>query len=139
MKMKTLAMLAASGLMAASLAYVVPAYADDENMELAMNDQPMTLADNGDNSSMGMPQPDSGTMSQGATGGAAEAGNANSANSANSASNTSNAANANSNAINGSTTTASNTNASNASNTNNANTQNNDQGTPDVASGDDDY
>lgn len=52
MKMKTFAMLAASGLMAASLAYVLPAFAEDANdidgaapMQLAMGDD--AAADSG--------------------------------------------------------------------------------------------
>lgn len=47
MKMKSLAVLAATGLLAASFAYVVPAYADDEPFDLAMNDQPATGVENG--------------------------------------------------------------------------------------------
>lgn len=103
MKLKTLAVLAVSGLMAASLAYVMPAFAEDSGdidgsapMQLAMGDD---------------------------TGSASDSSTATADNSAATTDNSSNGAS-----------------ASNNSSSNNTNNANPDQGgTPDVASGDDDY
>lgn len=96
MKLKTMAVLAVSGLMAASLAYVLPAFAEDANdidgsapMQLAMADDSNSAADS------------SATPADSSANPVDKSGDASGANGSSSSSN--------------------------------------DQGTPDVASGDDDY
>lgn len=99
MKMKSLAVLAASGLMAASLAAYATEANEFESFDVAMNDQPATSVENG------MAKPDPSTQQS-----VADAGNANIQPGQ----------------------------QPGTANTNNADQQPT-QGTPDVASGDDDY
>lgn len=104
MRLKTMTLLAVSGLMAASLAYVIPAFAEDVGdidgeapMQLAMGDDAPAAADNGAGNAAGTPADSS-------------------SNGADSSTNGSNPGPSSSNA-----------------------TSADQQGTPDVASGDDDY
>lgn len=104
MRMKTMTLLAVSGLMAASLAYVIPAFAEDAGdidgeapMQLAMGDDTAAATDNGTGNAAGTPADSS-------------------------------AAGADSSS-----------NGSNPGPSSSSATSADQQGTPDVASGDDDY
>ncbi len=124
MKLKTLATIAASGLMAASFAYVVPAYAEEfSGDEEVMAPQQLALADNSSASS-GLPGDVGGGM-----------------NNTNNSGNNTGANNAGNNSANrmGTATSANAASTTSPAASGNTVTPNNEQGTPDVASGDDDY
>jgi hypothetical protein len=107
MKMKTLATLAVSGLMAASFAYVVPAFADDSDS--IDGSAPMQLAMGEDTGNAAAPETFASNSSENATN-----------NTSNSVGNLSD-------------------NSSTANVAGAQPAQGNESGTPDVASGDDDY
>jgi hypothetical protein len=136
MKIKSLAMLAASGLMAASLAYVMPAYADDEFSDVALT------ADQGasDNNPAGTDNmPGTGSANSNPSTNNAMGNNAGNNTGANAGAATGTTGNSGTNGANG-------TSGTNGGLTGGPSASNNtgaalpaDQGTPDVASGDDDY